>query len=196
MCCLLSKKRNIGVKNKINKPMMPIAPCSASILEISLWDTALNPFILFSLYSTPLPTPIPKTGLSKKALIYYVVNLEIKSTSSIIKRSIINYGSICNITVYRGQSEEQTTINPNYWFSTTHLFDIAKNEFGNNVFIIHLNDVIALEVNKYVFEDIGTKSEEEEIIVQGEGVFYSNSTLSEKGFSKIEDNLYETWYVV
>lgn len=133
---------------------------------------------------------------SKKALIDYVVNLEIKSTSSIIKRTIINYGSIRNMTVYRGQSEEQTTINPNYWFSTTTSFDIAKNEFGKNVFIIHLNDVMALEVNEYVFENIGTKSEEEEIIVQGEGMFYSNRTLSEKGFSKIADNLYETWYAV
>lgn len=133
---------------------------------------------------------------SKKALIDYVVNLEIKSTSSIIKRSIINYGSIRKMTVYRGQSEEQIIINPNYWFSTTTSFDIAKNEFGRNVFMIHLNDVMAIEVNEYVFEDIGTKSEEEEIIVQGEGMFYSNSTLSEKGFSKIADNLYETWYVV
>ena len=55
---------------------------------------------------------------------------------------------------------------------------------------------MALNVNEYVFENIGTKSEEEEIIVQCEGMFYSNSTLTQKGFLKIADNLYETWYVV
>ena len=134
---------------------------------------------------------------SKECLIKYVNNLDLQNNiSNSIKRSIINYGKMEPITLYRGQ--KMNVLNSNYWFSTSSSIDIAKNEFaGENgiVFIIHIDDAMFLDVNLYLTSnDIGEHLDEQEFIVQGGGKFYTNSTFQNEGYVYLTPKLIETWY--
>ncbi len=134
---------------------------------------------------------------SKEYLIKYVNNLDLENkTTQSIKRTIINYGELGSMTLYRGQQQSELT--SVYWFSTSSSIDVAKNDFAKEsgiIFIIHVDDAIVLNVNLYLTsEDVGEHLNEQEYIVQGGGKFYTNSKFEKEGFINLSDKLIETWY--
>lgn len=135
----------------------------------------------------------------KNSLKEYVNNMELsKDISNTINRGIKTYGDKVTGTFYRGQPPTNIKIYSKYWFSTSTSRDVAQNMFaGNNgiVYMIHVIDEYAISVNNILTcDDIGDHCQENEIIIEGEGMFYNSDECLIEGFSKINDNLYETWY--
>jgi hypothetical protein len=99
-------------------------------------------------------------------------------------------------TVYRGH-RSGTTIKKTIWFSTSKSKKIAKEEFSSKdccVFTIHLVNVPALDVYKYIPK--GRMGDEEEILVLGGGTFYSDSSLKQEGFRNLGSGEFECWYTI
>lgn len=139
---------------------------------------------------------------SKKCLIKYINNLDLHDgISCSIKRTIMNYGEMVPITLYRGQKykeQKMNKINSEHWFSTSLSIDVAKDEFAGDdgiVFIIHVDNAMVLDVNLYLTsKDIGEHWNEQEFIVQGGGKFYTNSSFQNEGYVYRTPKLIETWY--
>jgi hypothetical protein len=112
-------------------------------------------------------------------------------------------------TVYRGQKSD---IQDTDWFSTSKRYEIAEKfahllNSDSNIFIIHLIDVPAIDVNEVLLSEAGflntTYDDEEEILVLGGGEFYNSADLTNKGmkinktiYKRYTLNIYETWYTM
>ena len=68
------------------------------------------------------------------------------------------------------------------------------------IFIIHLLDVPCIDINRFIGDKIGSKTDEREIIFLGGGKFYKNKDLTEEGFlelgnsNKFNKLMFECWY--
>jgi hypothetical protein len=110
------------------------------------------------------------------------------------------------LIVYRGQHEDRRSILPGSWFSTSKQLDLVRRQHISKehtccIFKIHLQPGIKIvDVKNYTNERTQTSFKEEEIIVNGNGVFYKTAERKEIGFTEIDDydsiTMFETWYAL
>jgi hypothetical protein len=94
--------------------------------------------------------------------------------------------------VYRGQRINQTISAATLFFSTTKNLDVAYGDFtgsgGCCLFEIHLKNVRALDVNKFLsYSSIYPR--DEEVLVLGGGSFFKDDALTELGFTETVKNV-------
>jgi hypothetical protein len=163
------------------------------------------------------------TQKEKDILIKYVVDHSIDKSGIEIVEQLCKKQPKVTMTLYRGHSPNYTndyeednshkTIMPRKWFSTSSSKEISEDRFTNKtnkkidrnekccLFIIHVEDVPVIDINKYIGDEIGDKSDEDEFIVLGGGTFYQDEKQEEKGFKllknkKYEVDTYECWYFI
>lgn len=161
----------------------------------------------------------------KKILKEYVVDHKVDKEGIEIIEKICKTQPKITDTLYRGHSpnyvddyntdNSHKSIRPNIWFSTSKSRKISENNFTNKtsknndekccLFIIHVEDVPAIDINYHIGDIIGDKKEEQEFIVLGEGgIFYQDKNKEHKGFKQLntEPNskypviTYECWYYI
>ena len=127
----------------------------------------------------------------KKYLINFVVNHEVNEEiqSAIeIKCKTLNPQTL---VLYRGQKTTEGIQND--WFSASK----SKNqEFAGRIVKINVINVPIIDINMFIKNEIGKYAKEEECIVLGGGTFYKNESMTESGFTKLQNGELECWYTL
>ena len=134
----------------------------------------------------------------RRDLVKYVVDQELKPTSSMRIERFCKKQPPQTVVLYRGHKREGDILGSR-WYSATKSRKVAKEEFAGEtccLFKIHAVDVPMIDVNKHVGDKIGSYAEEQEFIFLGGGTFYKDKSFSEPGFADLGGNAgaFECWY--
>ena len=135
----------------------------------------------------------------EKDLIDYVIRHEITSEGYERIREYCEKQPPHSLILYRGHHEDSKVINKSPWYSATKTKEVARNQFASKdccVFKIHLVEVPVIHINSIIGDKIGERMKEDEYIFLGDGSFYKNESLTEKGFTDKGKGNYECWYKI
>jgi len=134
----------------------------------------------------------------EKDLIDYVIKHEIPPESYQRIKEFCKGQTPHSLILYRGHSSSRV-IRDSPWYSASKKLEVARNQFASKdccVFKIHLVEVPIIDINKIIGDKIGDRTEEEECIFLGGGIFYKDESLTEKGFTDNGKGNFECWYKI